>query len=93
MVNHIHIVVGVPGDPSPRKILGDFKAYGSRRLNRQWGKTPSDTWWTYDGSKCKLGDADAVRAAIIYVRDQLGALVVWLSPEAQAILAERHLGR
>jgi len=91
MVNHVHLVVGVPCDPSPHKILGDFKAYCSRKLNQQWGKPPSDTWWTYDGSKRKLRDAQAVRAAIIYVRDQPGSLVVWLSPEAQAILAEQHL--
>ena len=30
MANHFHIVVTVPDDPSPRKILIDFKAYGSR---------------------------------------------------------------
>jgi REP element-mobilizing transposase RayT len=26
MFNHFHIVVGVPGDPKPSKILGDFKS-------------------------------------------------------------------
>ena len=30
MANHVHLVVGVPGDPNPTKVLGDFKAYGSR---------------------------------------------------------------
>jgi hypothetical protein len=35
MANHIHLVVGVPGDPDPKKILGDFKSYGSRALNRR----------------------------------------------------------
>ena len=39
MPNHIHLVVGVPGDPSPDKLLGDFKAWGTRRLNSGWGRT------------------------------------------------------
>lgn len=26
MFNHFHIVVAVPGDPNPSKVLGDFKA-------------------------------------------------------------------
>jgi REP element-mobilizing transposase RayT len=92
MDNHIHLVVGVPDDPSPGKILGDFKAYGSRPLNRRWGRPRSGTWWTYDGSKRKLPDAGAVRAAIAYVRDQPGALVVWLAMEALAMLAEPDIG-
>ena len=27
---HLHVVVGVPGDPKPDKILNDFKAYATR---------------------------------------------------------------
>jgi REP element-mobilizing transposase RayT len=80
MANHIHIVTGVPGDPDPTKILGDYKAYGSRLLNRRWGKPTSGTWWTYDGSKRKLPDERALRDAIIYVRDQPHALAVWIDP-------------
>src|SRR5262249_35356128 len=49
MANHFHLVVEVPGDPDPRKVLADFKAYGSRALNRRWGKPLSDTWWTDRG--------------------------------------------
>jgi hypothetical protein len=41
MSNHIHIVVGVNGDPDPTKVLGDFKPYASRALSRRWGKPPS----------------------------------------------------
>jgi len=91
MEDHVHLVVGVCGDPLPRKILGDFKAYGSRSLTRGWDTPPGGTWWTYGGSKRKLPDARAVRAAIQYVRDQPGALVVWLAPEALAMLAEGGL--
>jgi REP element-mobilizing transposase RayT len=88
MANHIHVVVGVPGDPPPEDILGDFKSYGSRKLNRRWGKPKSETWWAESGSKRKLPNEDAVVAAIVYVRDQEHPLVVWLSPEALAMLGE-----
>jgi REP element-mobilizing transposase RayT len=34
MVNHIHIVFGVTGDPDPSGMLRDWKSYASRALNR-----------------------------------------------------------
>src|SRR5262249_4423592 len=37
MYNHFHIVVGVPDDPEPGKILGDFKSWGTRRLSGRFG--------------------------------------------------------
>jgi hypothetical protein len=74
--------VGVPGDPDPSDILGDFKGYGSRPLNRRWGKPPSGTWWTEGGSKRKLPDEQAVGGAIRYVRDQPNPLAVWLNADA-----------
>ena len=30
MANHVHLVVGVPGDPDPSALLRDFKSYASR---------------------------------------------------------------
>jgi len=80
MANHMHIVTGVPDDPAPTKILGDYKAYGSRALNRRWGEPPPGTWWTYDGSKRKLPDERAIRNGVIYVRDQPYALAVHVDP-------------
>jgi len=44
MHNHLHLVVQVVDDPDPRRMLADFKAYGSRVLNRRFGKPPSETW-------------------------------------------------
>ncbi len=82
MANHIHLVVGVPGDPDPEKVLGDFKAWATRRLNRGWGRRQH--WWTQSGSKRRKKTAAALRAAIRYVREQPFALVVWLDPEARA---------
>ena len=55
--SHIHLLVGVPGDPSPEKILGDFKAWGTRALNKKWGQPASETWWTQGGSKRKKAKA------------------------------------
>jgi REP element-mobilizing transposase RayT len=82
MVNHVHLVVGVDGDPEPTKILGDFKAYGSRALNRRWSEPASGTWWTYDGSKRKLVDILAVRETLDYVVNrQSHPLVTWQAPE------------
>jgi REP element-mobilizing transposase RayT len=84
MFNHFHLVVEVPGDPKPDKVLADFKAYGTRRLNQRFGRVPSETWWTEKGSKRKLKDERAIEAAINYVLyKQPHPLVVW----------SKHLGR
>jgi REP element-mobilizing transposase RayT len=67
MYNHVHIVVGVPGDPEPETLLRDFKSYGSRALNRRWGKPASGTWWTESGSRRKLPNQAAVDETVQYV--------------------------
>jgi REP element-mobilizing transposase RayT len=78
MANHVHLVVEVPGDPNPGKVLGDFKAYGSRTLSGRFGRPPADTWWTAEGSKRKLKDERAVADAVHYVLyKQPHPLVVW----------------
>jgi REP element-mobilizing transposase RayT len=82
MANHVHLVVRVPGFVDAAKLLGDFKAYGSRALNRRWGKPPGGTWWTYQGSTRVLPGEQAVAAAIRYVERQPGALAVWISSGA-----------
>jgi REP element-mobilizing transposase RayT len=81
MFNHFHIVVGVTGDPSPSKVLGDFKSWGTRCLGRCFGAPKSETWWTERGSKRKLEDAQAVADAVHYVLyEQPHPLLTW-SPE------------
>ena len=78
MHNHYHLVVVLPEDPPPRKILADFKAYATRWLNCVYGERPSGTWWTSSGSKRKLKDDAALAAAIHYVLyEQPNPLVVW----------------
>jgi REP element-mobilizing transposase RayT len=77
MANHVHIVLGVPGDPDPEDFLRDFKSYSSRALNGRWGKPVSGTWWTESGSKRKLPNDAAVRSAVQYVMDQEHPLLIW----------------
>ncbi len=85
MYNHVHLVVNVPGFVEAHKILGDFKSYGSRALNRAFGKPASGTWWTYRGSKRLLRNDDAMAAAIHYVLfKQPNPLVTW-----RPIISER----
>jgi REP element-mobilizing transposase RayT len=86
MANHVHVVVGVPGDPQPEHILRDLKSYASRALNRQFGRPASETWWTESGSKRKLKDEAAILGAVAYVRDQEVPLVVSIRPEFAAEL-------
>jgi REP element-mobilizing transposase RayT len=79
MCNHVHLVIGVPGDPDPEKLLGDFKAWGTRKLNKGWGRRPNGTWWVEHGSMRKLSNEASVQGAIAYVAQQPGALRVWVA--------------
>jgi REP element-mobilizing transposase RayT len=90
MANHFHIVVGVEGDPEPGRILGDFKSYGSRKLNRGWGMPISGTWWTESGSKRKLETEANVLAAVRYVEGQEFALVIWVAENTCLALGMRE---
>jgi REP element-mobilizing transposase RayT len=77
MANHVHLIVGVPGDPEPDMLLRDFKSYASRSLNRLAGRPTGGTWWTESGSRRKLPNESAVSAAVGYVRAQEYPLLVW----------------
>ncbi len=77
MRTHLHVVVGVTGDPDPDGILRDFKSYGSRKLNRSYRSPASETWWTESGSKRKLSNAASVEAAVNYVRQQPNPFLIW----------------
>jgi len=82
LFNHFHLVVGVPGDPTPSKIFGDFKSWATRALSARFGKPASLTWWTERGSKRKLSTPEAIARAIHYVLyNQPNPLLTW-SPEA-----------
>ncbi len=89
MHTHLHALIGVPGDPDPDKILGDLKAYGSRRLNRTWTCPGDDTWWTTGGSKRKLSDAPSVEAAVNYIRHQPNPLLIWTREDGLVVSARQ----
>jgi REP element-mobilizing transposase RayT len=84
--NHVHLVVGVPGDPEPETILRDFKAYASGRLNKRWKKPKSETWWTESGSKRKLVDEPSLLGAVRYVMQQESPLVDWIASKYLELL-------
>ncbi|NMC21544.1 MAG: hypothetical protein GYA33_14135 [Thermogutta sp.] len=75
MVDHVHVVVGIPDDCRPEEALRDLKAYGSRRLNALTGTVRH--WWTRRGSRRLLRDARAVEGAVNYVLRQKSPLLVW----------------
>jgi REP element-mobilizing transposase RayT len=77
MSNHVHVVVGVSGDPEPNTLMRDFKTFASRELNRSAGR--SQRWWTQSGSTRKLPDENAVVAAVRYVESQEHPLATWFS--------------
>ena len=81
MANHFHLIVGVEGDPEPSDLLRDFKSYGSRKLNRSWGRPESDTGWTESGSNRKLKEEANVLAAVDYIREQKNPLVIWIAKQ------------
>lgn len=83
MANHFHLVVRTDEKVHPRKILADFKAYGTRALNREFSRPRSGTWWTTNGLKRRLPDERALVTAINYVlHKQPNPLVTW-SPDDQ----------
>ncbi len=82
LATHVHVVFGVPGDPKPSGMLRDWKSYGSRALNREFGR---QEWWADRGSKRALDTESSWIGAICYVRDQDGAWIIWLSDEARAV--------
>ena len=88
VTNHVHLVVGVPGDPDPMKLLRDFKTYGSRALNRHFPCPESGTWWTELGSKRKLSDELSIMGAVRYTLEQEGSLLVWNTVIPELNLAE-----
>ncbi|MFQ3592854.1 MAG: transposase [Gemmataceae bacterium] len=81
MANHVHLVVVAPDDVVGERLLQEFKSYGSRVLNAQFGKPASGTWWTKSGSTRLLPNERAVQAAVEYVRKQHRPLVVWIAGE------------
>ena len=93
VTTHVHVVLGVPGDPEPEVLLGDLKRFGSQALNRSFTRPSSGTWWTESGSKRRLAHESAILGAIRYTIEQQGALVIWTAPIPELNLVGGYLLR
>lgn len=78
--NHVHVVVQASG-AAPEKVMNDFKAYASRRLNQAGCDAPGRKRWTRHGSTRYLFYADELLAVMRYVVERQGRpMVVFSAP-------------
>jgi REP element-mobilizing transposase RayT len=68
--NHVHTVV--EAEVPPERVMGDFKAYASRRLNGMKLDEPNRKRWARHGSTRWLWKPQDVSAAIRYVVAEQG---------------------
>ncbi|MEM7682032.1 MAG: class I tRNA ligase family protein [Planctomycetota bacterium] len=68
--NHVHLVVSA--DASPEKVMGDCKAYATRRLREQGLSSSEERTWTRHGSTRYLNDDHSLAAARQYVVEEQG---------------------
>jgi REP element-mobilizing transposase RayT len=83
MRNHVHLVVVANDEVTSADLLRTFKSYASRALNAAWARPAGGRWWTTSASRRSLKDARAVEAAVKYVREQPGALVVSIAERGE----------
>ena len=78
--NHVHTVV--EAEAPPERVMGDFKAYASRRLNWMGLDEPNRKRWAHHGSTRWLWKPQHVSAAMQYVVAEQGkAMSVFESHE------------
>jgi REP element-mobilizing transposase RayT len=78
--NHVHAVV--EAEIPPERVMADFKAYASRRLNRMRLDEPDRKRWAHHGSTRWLWKPQHVSAAMQYVVAEQGeAMSVFESHE------------
>lgn len=76
--NHVHVVV--QSSERPEKVMNDFKAYASRKLNQAGFDYPERKRWTRHGSTRYLFRPAEVEAVIHYVvYEQGNAMAVYPS--------------
>jgi REP element-mobilizing transposase RayT len=68
--NHVHTVV--EAEVPPERVMGDFKAYASRRLNGLRLDEPKRKGWAHHGSTRWLWKPEHVSAAMQYVVAEQG---------------------
>ena len=82
MANHVHLVVGVPGDPDPSAFAPRLQELFQPRApepepSGSGIRKTKPRWWTEQGSKRKIADWDNLETVLRYVREQAYALEVW----------------
>jgi REP element-mobilizing transposase RayT len=70
---HVHTVVDA--EATPERVMADFKAYASRRLNRPDLDQPGRKRWTRHGSARWLWNPEHIAAAVEYVVDEQGSVM------------------
>ena len=86
MATHFHAVIHAPHEIDPDRLLGDLKAWASRKLNRTLGDAVAEEWWTEGGSKRPLYDDAAILDAIEYTLfKQADSLVVWCAERGRLV--------
>lgn len=94
MNNHTHIVVEVPGDLAPKSVLETFKSWATRAVKKIRPLPPNGRFWTAKGSRRKLPDDAATRAAVIYVvKKQPNPLAVWYASQWRDVLNDWEAGK
>ena len=68
--NHVHTVVDA--EVPPERVMSDFKAYASRRLNRMTSDEPGRKRWARHGSTRWLWKPQHISAAMQYVVAEQG---------------------
>jgi REP element-mobilizing transposase RayT len=66
--NHVHVVVSAPDTP-PEAIMRQLKSWATRAVRESGLVGAEDPVWTRHGSTRYLWKEDAVRRAVLYVRD------------------------
>ena len=79
MANHFHAIVEIGDKENPENVMRDLKSYGSKKLNKIFGKPESGTWWTAGGSN-RPKNADAIPTLVRYLKNQDRILAIWVDP-------------
>jgi REP element-mobilizing transposase RayT len=64
--NHVHAAVSF-GEADPDKVIGDFKAYATRRMRREGLVSETQRIWTAKGSRRPIWDEDGLWRVVNYI--------------------------
>src|SRR5262249_28294376 len=78
--NHVHVVVTAMAPPA--RVLGDLKAWGTRRVVEAGHRAMGTRLWARGGSRRHLWSANAVAEACSYVLQEQGDILAGTVPPA-----------